>query len=69
MVRVETKPVRKRKPAAGSIPWSISAADIAAEAYAIYEERGGVHGRDVDDWLQAERRVAARSRRHQNGTE
>ena len=27
---------------------------IAARAYQIYLERGGQHGHDVDDWLQAE---------------
>ena len=34
--------------------------EIAAEAYAIYEARGSEHGRDEDDWLEAERRVKAR---------
>lgn len=33
---------------------------IAAEAYAIYVANGAHHGRDLDDWLEAERRVAAR---------
>lgn len=28
---------------------------IARRAYAIYQERGGEHGRDLDDWLEAER--------------
>lgn len=28
---------------------------IARLAYAIYQERGGEHGRDLDDWLEAER--------------
>jgi hypothetical protein len=27
---------------------------IALRAYKIYEDRGGQHGRDIDDWLQAE---------------
>lgn len=30
---------------------------IAAEAYAIYMANGGQHGRDLDDWLEAERRL------------
>jgi hypothetical protein len=36
---------------------SIAAADesVALRAYRRFEERGGVHGRDVDDWLEAER--------------
>ena len=31
--------------------------DIAAVAYALYEQRGATHGNDIDDWLEAERRV------------
>jgi Protein of unknown function (DUF2934) len=34
--------------------------EIAAEAYNIYMARGGGHGRDMDDWLEAERRLSAR---------
>ena len=34
--------------------------EIAAEAYAIYESRGGTHGQHDDDWLEAERRLRAR---------
>jgi hypothetical protein len=32
-------------------------AHIAAEAYKIYLGRGSADGRDVDDWLEAERRL------------
>jgi len=28
---------------------------IESRAYEIYQARGGVHGHDLDDWLQAER--------------
>ncbi len=31
--------------------------DIAVRAYELYEQRGGEHGHDVDDWLQAEREL------------
>ncbi len=34
--------------------------EIARRAYQIYEARGGAHGRDVDDWLQAERELRQR---------
>ena len=34
--------------------------EIAAEAYAIYEARGGEHGAHEDDWHEAERRLKAR---------
>jgi hypothetical protein len=37
--------------------------NIAHRAYDLFEQRGGEHGHDVDDWLQAERdlRLAPRS--------
>jgi hypothetical protein len=35
---------------------------IARRAYEIYESRGGDHGGDLDDWLQAEREVRERPR-------
>jgi hypothetical protein len=28
--------------------------DIARRAYQLFEERGGEHGHDLEDWLQAE---------------
>jgi hypothetical protein len=34
--------------------------EIKAEAYAIYIAHGADHGRDVDDWLEAERRLRSR---------
>ena len=37
--------------------------EIAREAYAIFLSRGGGHGRDTDDWLEAERRLRERGRR------
>ena len=40
----------------GTIP---SAEDIAREAYAIFEARGWQDGKDVEDWLEAERRLTA----------
>ena len=36
--------------------------EIAVEAYGIYRERGGEHGRELDDWLEAERRLSGRRR-------
>ena len=35
-------------------------AEIAAEAYALFEARGFAHGRDVEDWLAAEAIVRQR---------
>jgi len=31
--------------------------EIEVRAYQIYVARGGAHGQDVDDWLQAEREL------------
>ena len=31
--------------------------EVELRAYQIYVERGGAHGQDVEDWLQAEREV------------
>jgi hypothetical protein len=33
---------------------------IALHAYQIFLERGGLHGHDVEDWLEAERRLLLR---------
>ena len=32
---------------------------IAARAHEMFQSRGGEHGRDLDDWLQAEQEVRA----------
>ena len=34
---------------------------IARRAYQLYEQRGGEHGRDWDDWLLAERELRQRA--------
>jgi hypothetical protein len=36
-----------------------SADDVARRAYQLYEARGGEPGRDIEDWLQAERELEA----------
>ena len=43
--------------AAGRTP---SPEEIAEAAYRRYLERGGEHGRDFDDWLEAERSLRRR---------
>jgi hypothetical protein len=40
-------------------PVRISSAIIAQRAYARFLERGGDHGRDLEDWLHAERELRA----------
>ena len=36
---------------------SVSSDEVARKAYEIYESRGGQHGADFDDWIQAERQL------------
>jgi hypothetical protein len=35
-----------------------SSEDVARRAYELFLSRGAEHGRDIDDWLQAERELA-----------
>lgn len=39
--------------------------EVAREAYELYRERGYTNGHDLEDWLEAERRV---QRRREAGT-
>ena len=36
---------------------SVPSTGVARRAYELFLERGGDHGRDVDDWLKAEREL------------
>jgi hypothetical protein len=36
--------------------------EIQQRAYEIHMERGGTHGQDMDDWLQAERELGTKNR-------
>ena len=36
---------------------------IAKKAHELYEKRGGEHGSDLDDWLEAERIVIGKKRK------
>ncbi|HZP33498.1 MAG TPA: DUF2934 domain-containing protein [Candidatus Acidoferrales bacterium] len=40
---------------------------IAIRAYEIYVKRGAEHGRDLDDWLQAERELTAKTGNSNSG--
>jgi hypothetical protein len=33
--------------------------DVARRAYELFLSRGGQHGRDMDDWLEAERQLTS----------
>jgi hypothetical protein len=53
----ETLEVETRQPQLAGTP---SVEEIRQRAYKIHLERGGIHGWDQDDWLQAERDLAQR---------
>lgn len=36
---------------------------ISARAYELFQARGGEHGHDLEDWLQAEREVSPQPRK------
>ncbi len=51
------KPARTAKRGNGSSAAHKDAAAVAKRAYEIYQNRGGSHGADLDDWLEAERQL------------
>jgi hypothetical protein len=54
----ERKATRSSKKAAAMAEEPTNDADaIAKRAYEIYQMRGGSHGADLDDWLEAERQL------------
>ena len=48
--------------ARGESERDITNEEISNRAYELYERRGGEHGRDWDDWLEAENELRARRR-------
>jgi hypothetical protein len=52
--RPKRSPVHRSAQAATPVTWPSDDA-IRARAYALFEQRGHVHGHDVEDWLEAER--------------
>jgi hypothetical protein len=62
----QPKTVRKRTPSLPSDRSNdasrVSETDIATRAFGYYCERGFQHGSDVEDWLRAERELAAPSK-------
>ena len=52
-----TEPSGGEESAAGTGGNSALDAKIRRRAYQLYVERGGEHGRDLDDWLQAKREL------------
>jgi hypothetical protein len=55
-----SKPIEKSSPARSKPQTSEGhprREEIELRAYQIYVERGGAHGQDMEDWLQAEREL------------
>ena len=55
-VTVRPKTTRRAADRAPQPP-EITSTDIARLAYELFERRGGTHGAELDDWLQAERQL------------
>ena len=51
------KPTRTARKGNGSTGALNDPAAVAKRAYEIYQTRGGSHGADLDDWLEAERQL------------
>ena len=58
-VRLRRRPDRR----SGDQSPIVSTQDIARRGYELFLERGGEHGRDVEDWLRAESEMTAARRR------
>jgi Protein of unknown function (DUF2934) len=58
----QTTPGRRDSANASAKPARASAANvetIARRAHELFQERGGLPGHDLDDWLEAERQIGA----------
>ncbi len=56
----QAKPGRRGSANARANPAGASAANdetIARRAHELFQARGGLHGHDLDDWLEAERQI------------
>jgi hypothetical protein len=51
------RPVRPSKKSNGAGEPFNNSDEVARRAYEIYQRRGGDHGADLDDWLEAEREL------------
>lgn len=60
VLRSRTSGVREDRPPQ-------AAQEIAKVAYELFEQRGRIHGRDQEDWFEAERIVSARRRGNGRG--
>ena len=51
-----------KRPASAAGPSLIDPQEVALIAYELFQQRGGEHGHDQDDWIAAERIVRNRRR-------
>ena len=58
--QIMSRSILRSNVAEGSHNNGPSLADIRERAFEIHIERGGIHGCDLDDWLQAERELQER---------
>jgi Protein of unknown function (DUF2934) len=60
------KPQRKSTTPNGSITQTGSPVELVEQirirAYELFEERGGAHGYDVEDWLRAEAEITQKAK-------
>jgi hypothetical protein len=57
MKRQNVGPTGRRTAEKDAAKDSPTAEEIRQRAFEIHSERGGIHGYDLDDWLQAEREL------------
>ena len=55
---------RTPRPPEAPAPNGIDRDAIARRAYEIFQARGGQHGYEIEDWLQAERELTGRQDTH-----
>jgi hypothetical protein len=60
------KPLEDASPSSGHEPTQV---EIQQRAYRIHVDRGGQHGNDLDDWLQAEQELTKEHRTEPGGTD
>ena len=53
-------PSKERKPLVTRKSATVDPAEVARVAYELFQDRGGVHGYDVQDWIEAEQIVRQR---------
>ena len=66
-VQTMSRSILRSNVAEGSRNNGPSLTEIREQAFEIHIERGGIHGRDLDDWLQAERELQEKYSKSNDG--